>query len=160
MIKDCISNSCCYKALGFDLDVALDYLATTDFAVLPPGKYEVQGQRVFAIVQRYQTKPRSEIVWEAHRRYIDVQYVVEGIECMGCVSRNTGPQVTHVYDPDKDAEFYSAIGDELVCRQGDFVIFTPQDIHAPGLAVEGASRDVLKVVVKVQVNTASGACGF
>jgi YhcH/YjgK/YiaL family protein len=160
MIKDRIENAAAYEPLGPAIAEALSYLRTTDFAKLDLGKHEIDDQRIFAIVQEYQPKKLSEAKWEAHHRYIDVQFVARGTERMGHLSLLDGPKVSTPYDPHKDVVFYEPRGDLMVFNQGDFAIFTPQDVHAPGLAIDGPSGGtVLKVVVKVRVDE-KHPCGF
>ena len=140
-------------ALGADVALAFDYLRRTDFSQLPEGRYELDGDRVYAMVQRYQPKPLAEALWEAHRRYLDVQYLVEGSERMGCAPLCDGLPVQQDYDPQKDAALYHADGEFFVIHAGSFAIFTPHDVHVPGLAVDGpdVSGRVCKVVVKCRL---------
>jgi biofilm protein TabA len=151
MIIDHIQNRIFYRQLGSRVGEALEYLATTDFVKMPDGKYELDGPRMFAIVQRYRPKPLAEIVWESHRKYIDVQYVVQGAERMGYVPLSERMTVKKDYDPERDIVFYDVQGDLFIVPERSFVVFAPQDVHAPGLAVDRpvSSGEVLKVVVKV-----------
>jgi biofilm protein TabA len=151
MIIDRIENRVFYRHLGSRIGEALEYLAVTDFINLPDGKYELDGQRMFAIVQRYRPKPPAQIVWESHRNYIDVQYMAAGTERLGYVPLSARIAVKQAYDPQRDIAFYDTHGDLFTISQGCFVIFAPQDIHAPGLAVEpsNSGEEVLKVVVKI-----------
>ena len=151
MIIDHIQNRVFYRQLGSRVGEALEYLASTDFAKMPDGKYELDGPRMFAIVQRYRPKPLAEIVWEAHRKYIDVQYVVQGAERMGYAPLSEGMSIKQDYDPQRDVVFYDAHGDLFTAPERSFILFAPQDVHAPGLAVDrpGSGGEVLKVVVKV-----------
>ncbi|MGA2796642.1 MAG: YhcH/YjgK/YiaL family protein [Thermoguttaceae bacterium] len=151
MIIDHIQNRAFYRQLGSRVGEALEYLATTDFAKMPDGKYEIDGQRIYAIVQRYRPRPLAEIVWESHRKYIDVQYVVQGAERMGYAPLGEGMSIKQDYNPERDIVFYDAQGDFFIVPERSFVVFAPQDVHAPGLAVDrpGSGGDVLKVVVKV-----------
>jgi YhcH/YjgK/YiaL family protein len=150
MIIDRIEHRAFYLQLGSRVGEALEYLATTDFSKMPDGKYELNGQLMFAIVQRYRPKAIGEIVWESHRNYIDVQYMAEGAERMGYAMLSDLPPVKEAYDPQRDVVFYDAQGELFTISQGSFVVFTPHDVHAPGLAVEdpNAVGEVLKVVVK------------
>lgn len=159
MILDGIDRASAYRPLSPRLAAALDYLQHTDFSKMADGRYDLDGDRVYALVQRYQTRLPDPIIWESHRRYIDVQYVAAGAERMGWMPLSAEPVVTQPYEEEKDAALYSGQGDFLELRQGSFVIFTPHDVHAPGLAVGGPAA-VVKVVVKVQVNGSSGGCGF
>ena len=129
---------------------ALDYLAQTDFNALPDGKQVIDGDRLFAIVQRYTTKPVSEARWETHRRYIDVQYIARGSERMGYVPWSESLPVQEVYDPQRDVAFYEASGVLLPVSAGMFAIFAPHEVHAPCLAPAEPqpAGEVLKVVFK------------
>ena len=153
MILDRLENAGRHDALGADVALAFDYLRRTDFSQLPEGRYELDGDRVYAMVQRYQPKPLAEALWEAHRRYLDVQYLAEGSERMGCAPLDDELPVQQNYDPQKDAALYHADGEFFVIHAGSFAIFTPHDVHAPGLAVDGSdvSGRVCKVVVKCRL---------
>ena len=162
MIVDRMENAGAYQRLGKSLAEALDYLGSTDFSKVEAGRHGIDGDRLFAIVQRYEPKPLSEIIWESHRRYIDVQYVVEGTERMGYVNLGDGGMTVTEDNSESDYIFYDAQGELFEVQGGTFVIYTPQDVHAPSLAPASTSAgaQVLKAVVKVQVNESSGPCGF
>ena len=153
MILDRIENAMTYRSVGPRVSAALNYLRRTDFSKLSEGRHELEGDRLFAIVQRYRTKPLREARWEAHRKYLDVQYVVEGIERMGYLSRADELPVRGPYDPEKDLVFYDVRGDLFEVNAGGFAIFGPQDIHAPGLAAGDppVAGEVLKVVMKCRL---------
>src|SRR3970040_758749 len=83
MIIDKIENANIYKNFGERINKAFDFIENTDLKNLNPGKYEIEGKNIFALISEYQTKPESEGKLEAHRKYIDVQYVISGEERMG-----------------------------------------------------------------------------
>ena len=149
MIIDSIKNAALYKRLDGRIPAALEYLATTDFAGMAPGRYDIDGHNIYALAQHYTTKPRGQGVWETHRRYIDVQYVVEGIETMGYAPIGN-LAVTQAYSPKDDCALFAGTGDFVTARAGTFVVFFPEDGHMPGLASD-APAPVRKVVVKVAV---------
>jgi len=153
MILDRLENASMYRALGPAIAAALDYLHQTDFSQVPEGRYELDGDRLISIVHRYRTRLPAEAIWEAHRQYIDVQYLAQGMERIGCASLRDDVPVKTPYDAQKDAAFYDVLGDFFTLRAGEFAIFTPCDIHAPGLAVtpSEASAMVHKVVVKCRI---------
>ncbi len=153
MILDRLEHAAMYRTLAVDIARALDYLRATDLRSLPDGRQVLDGDRLYAIVQRYRPRPASEAQWEAHRQYIDVQYVVEGVERMGYTYLRSDLPVRQPYDAEKDIVFYDAAGDLLEVPAGSFAIFTPHDLHAPGLTTDpGESvQPVLKVVVKCRV---------
>ncbi|MEA2062188.1 MAG: YhcH/YjgK/YiaL family protein [Gemmatimonadota bacterium] len=120
----------------------------------PPGdgKYEIGGERVFAIVVTYTTAPRSEKILEGHQRYIDLQYLAAGgPEAIPFVPAGRAP-ITEDYDPTADLVKYDpeAAKSEIVLEQGDFAIFFPEDAHMPGVA-HAEPVEVKKIVVKVRV---------
>jgi YhcH/YjgK/YiaL family protein len=156
MILDRLDHAKMHCALGAEIAMAIDYLRRTDFSKLANGRYELDGDRVYAIVQRYKTKPQTEAKWEAHRQYLDIQYVVEGNERMGYAFLHDKMPVEKEYDAEKDYALYHATGDFLAVPAGSFAIFAPHDVHSPGVATGGPESvsDVCKVVVKCRVATA------
>src|SRR5689334_21230698 len=82
------------------LSLALDFLQTGNVTELMPSRIELDGDKVFAMIQHYETKPKAQGVWEAHRKYIDVQYVAEGQELMGYA--NLGHLNAGEYNDEKD----------------------------------------------------------
>jgi YhcH/YjgK/YiaL family protein len=153
MILDRLENAGIYRPMGAEIALALDYLQRTDFSQMPIGRHEVDGDRVYAILQRYRPKPPAEAVWEAHRKYIDVQYVAAGVERMGYVPLGDGLSVRRVYDAEKDAILFDAEGQFFDLSAGGFAVFAPHDVHAPGLAADLPDNpaEVCKVVVKCRV---------
>lgn len=148
MIIDQIENADCYYGVHPGIQKALEYLAETDFSTMEPGRQVIDGERIYASVDAYETKPRETARWEAHRRYIDVQYVVSGTEVMGYAPIQD-LQVTDDYDAAKDCMRLAGKGDFVTVPAGTFIIFFPQDGHMPCLAVDSPAP-VRKVVVKVE----------
>jgi biofilm protein TabA len=77
MICDKLARFSHYTALDKNLSNALSFLATQDFTYTQPGRIDLQGDDLYALVQKYTTKPFEQGVWEAHRRYIDVQSIAQ-----------------------------------------------------------------------------------
>lgn len=152
MILDTMRHWTRYSSLGSGIRSALEYLHGSDFDRLDSGRYNLDGDQVYAIVNRYQTKPFPEAIWEAHRKYIDVQFVVRGTERLGYVPLDRAPQVQTPYDFQRDVILFAPATDTLLFAAGQFAILFPEDIHAPGLASDlQTPSEVLKVVVKVAV---------
>jgi YhcH/YjgK/YiaL family protein len=149
MFIDQLANPAVDAALTPPLQRALAYLRTTDVATVPPGRYELDGDRLVAMVQEYTTKPAADCKWEAHRKYIDVQYVVHGIERMGYVDIAATREIEK-YDPERDVAFFEPGHNYVTVPAGTFTVFWPHDVHAPQCAVD-ALVSVRKVVVKVAV---------
>jgi YhcH/YjgK/YiaL family protein len=150
MIVDQLSNASLYLAVHKRLGSAFDYLKKTDLSKVDPGTYEIDGRKVYVMVQQYETKPMEKGRWEAHRKYIDVQYVHQGVERFGYA--NLLELKPGNYDEAKD--FLSlegeGKGDFFLVRQGTFVILFLQDGHMPGMAVS-TPQPVKKFVVKVAI---------
>lgn len=131
---------------------ALDFLRRPGLQALPDGKYEIDGERVFAMVQRYETLVQAEPKFEVHRKYIDLQFLADGAELIGWAPLEK-MAVTEVYDDGKDACFgFVPAGEWKLLRleAGQLAVLNPEDAHAPGLAF-GAPASVVKIVVKVAV---------
>jgi biofilm protein TabA len=153
MILDQLTNASLFCPLHPRFGAAFDYLRGTDFSQIVDGRYPIDGNNLFAIVQRYRTKSHDEMAWEAHRRYLDIQHVVSGCEQMGCTPLLPGMSEKTAYDEQKDLVFYHASGDLFHVPAGSFVVYMPHDLHAPGLAPGSPPLpgEVLKVVVKCRV---------
>ena len=146
MIIDTLANLEFYKGLNEQLYKGLKFLKETDVAALPVGRYEIDGDTVFALVQAYETHLPEECRWEAHYKYTDIQYVVEGSERMG---GKTLDGVVKTEDrPEDDVYFFESDGDHFVMHAGQFAVFAPQDAHRPGMAVD-RQAPIKKIVVKV-----------
>ncbi len=149
MIIDSLKNASLYYGLGSRVTAGLKFLEKSNIAALATGKHEIDGSNVFAIVQRGETKPQESGKWEAHRRYIDIQYVAEGVEKMGYANLDA-MTVEQPYNDQDDYLLCKGEGDFFAVRAGTFVVFAPQDVHMPSLALT-KPQPVVKVVVKVLV---------
>ncbi|MDO5054342.1 MAG: YhcH/YjgK/YiaL family protein [Pasteurella oralis] len=135
------------------IQIALDYLASTNFDQLAVGRYPIIGERIYAQVLDLETQDKAVIQPEAHRRYIDVQYLHRGVERIG-VSIDVGNNsIAQDYDNERDIVFYQKVENEieLIMRPGHFAVFFPQDIHRPA-CLDQQSTTIRKVVVKIAVS--------
>lgn len=153
MIKDNLQHISYYTYLTKELQLSLKYLKDTDFSSMENGKYDVIEDKAYAIVQDYTSKPEAEGKFEAHRKYIDIQFIVQGEEKIGVGKLEDFNEVTQ-YDEEKDIVFLEPTEKEkcdfIKLKAEEFAIFTPQDAHMPSLALE-APNHVKKVVVKVLI---------
>ncbi len=136
------------------MERALSYLRETDFSKLKDGRYEIDGDRIYATVSRYQSKPESECRPESHRKYADVQFMAEGQEFIGWCAFTPALKESTPYDEEKDIVFYEKLEPEsdFVLSEGCFAVLTPKDIHCPCVAIGEEPSPVLKVVVKIAVD--------
>jgi len=149
MILDRIEHMDTYAHVHADLPKVLTTLATMDIAQLESGRYPVQDSEAFILVQRYTSRMREVSVWESHRKFIDVQYVVAGEELMGYQTIDA-LSVFKPYDATSDAALYTGEGLMIHAGAGTVALFFPQDGHMPGVAV-GSGVPILKVVAKLPV---------
>lgn len=131
---------------------AFDFLKTADLKNLPLGNTPIDGEDVYANVQAYTTLPDEEALFESHRAYFDVQYVVEGEERFGYVSREACVP-TMEYDAARDLLFYREPeqSGSIVLKAGDFAIVSPEEAHAPRRQTSNGACVVRKIVIKVKV---------
>ena len=145
MIFDRIENVNNYKGLG-RLYTALEFMAKTDFTNIPIGKYELDDN-IYYMVQQYDTNP-DKTVAEAHKKYIDIQYIVKGEEIIAVAPIQTEKKLVDAKE-EKDVWHYECETQPVVLKDGDFMVLYPSDLHLPGKAVNEPS-EVLKVVIKVK----------
>ena len=135
------------------LGKALHYIRDARTANLADGRYEVEGEQVYALVQSYQTIPMdANAKYEAHRKYIDIQFILAGREVMGWAPLEK-MTVTKAYSEEKDVCNGTCRMDEATAVKvdaGEAAIFFPSDAHAPKLAY-GEPGGIKKIVMKVMV---------
>lgn len=148
MVTDTIQHASLYHALSPGIRAALDYLACADLMNAEPGRHEL-ADGCYVMVQDYTTAPRGEKRWEAHCKYIDVQFIARGTEIIGCAECST-LRVVEAYNEEKDVEWSEGDGSFITMRTGTFMILFPHEPHMPGL-VSGTRGPVRKIVVKVPV---------
>jgi YhcH/YjgK/YiaL family protein len=150
MITDNISNYELYKGRNKRLDQAIDFIKNTNFENLKPGMYKVEGDDLFLNLMEYETKKVEERFWESHKKYIDLHYILEGIECIG-YEQFERMKVKENYNEADDYWIMEGSLHSKVCLQkGDFMICFPNDVHMTAIMVEQPQR-VRKVVFKVRI---------
>ncbi|MGC4035305.1 MAG: YhcH/YjgK/YiaL family protein [Chitinophagaceae bacterium] len=152
MITSTIDNLKLYRHLHPNLAKAIDYIDRTDFAKMKPGKYDVDGEQVFFMINEYNTKPAADCEPERHRRYTDIQFMIKGEEKFGYTPFTDQPCSTD-FLPDNDVAFYKLseqVINYVLLSPGQFIIFLPTDIHQPEVYVNAPSP-VRKVVFKIDL---------
>lgn len=151
MIYDHCGSLLSYRGLSPLFDLALRYLERTDLAALEPGKYPIDGDAVFVLIQSPRTRSRAEGRWESHRRYIDIQSLLSGSERIG-IQSNESLTVEEPYDSGRDIAFYRDNGQGFFVPMapGNFVVCFPQDAHMP-LVCADAPEQIKKAVIKIRI---------
>lgn len=128
----------------------INYLKSNDFINMEAGVYEIDGKDIYAQVIDATTKEKSNARPEVHKKYIDVQFSVEGKEKIG-FARDTGKnKVSEDLLEEKDIKFYENAENEvdLIMKPGNFAVLFPNDVHRPACSV-GDPCNIRKVIVKV-----------
>lgn len=151
MIYDKIENIDRYAGLAHGVGAGLRFVAEAA-ETIAPGRHEL-GDGNYANVDMYTTKENNPVGYEAHRRYIDIQYLVQGSERVRVRPLET-LCCTTPYDEGRDVAFFADEGGtatEVVLGAGYFVVLFPNDAHEPQLCVEEPA-EVKKIVVKVALD--------
>ncbi len=148
MILDDLTSAARYYELHAGFRAAFEFLARPDLSSLETGRHELHGDRVFALVNRDAGRGRTGARLETHRKYIDIQFLAAGSEEIGWRPTSECTRVVEPYDEARDITFFA---DQPTCwiklPVGKFMIFYPQDAHAP-LAANGPNT---KAVIKIAV---------
>jgi len=152
MITSTISQLHWYRIISPHFAKAIDHILATDLTVLDPGKYSIDGDNAFVIINEFTTKPPGECDPERHREYADIQILLSGEERFGYLPL-TGQEPSVPFQPDNDVAFFSLPEEGfnyITLSAGQFIIFFPSDIHQPEVFVNQPAL-VKKAVVKVRV---------
>ncbi len=151
MIVDQLSRIEKYNRLEERIMAGLVLLNEDYVRTAVEGRYEVEGEDLFFIVQEYQTQPFEAGLLEIHQLYLDIQYVVSGRECIGYHPLE-GLIQEQPYDSQKDIAFYRkpAATSRVALEAGMFAIFWPHEPHLPCRSIDGPEK-VKKIVVKVRM---------
>ncbi|MGZ3931269.1 MAG: YhcH/YjgK/YiaL family protein [Bacteroidia bacterium] len=148
MILDTLNNAAAYTSLHPSFGKAFDYLKKIQERDFDKSKEEIEGEDCFALFFKTEGKNPENILSEAHRNYIDIQYIFKGTDTMAFKPISECSQVHTAYVEKDD---YMLFKDETLTRftvtENCFTIFFPADVHAPLIGKE----PVWKVVVKVKV---------
>lgn len=152
MIFSALSQYSRYAPLHPLFPRAFDYIRDTDLFNLAPGRYHIVGDDLIVIAEQAPGKTREMARLEAHRKYIDIQLVLDGVEEMGWKPLADCYNPVSDYSTDKDIQFFLDAPASWIATPPDhFCIFFPEDAHAP-LVGAGSMR---KVIFKIAVNPAS-----
>jgi YhcH/YjgK/YiaL family protein len=133
-------------------DEAFTFLKSNNLPELEIKRHDIDGDNLYAPVTDYLTKNEEDAKFEAHQKYIDIQYVISGVEQMSVAPMAMKKDIITPYDPAKDIEFMTVKESKNYKATPErFFIFFPSDIHRPGVKA-GNNSQVRKIVVKVKVD--------
>ena len=138
-----------YAGLNPHFDRAFAFLKRPDLATLPVGRYEIDGEKVYAMVSEPELHPLEGAKVEAHRRYIDLQAPLAGPETIG-VKEMSEAELALPFDAEKDFVLFDAPTKGVTLAPGEFILlFPPRDAHAPCCTAPGAAAKHKKLVIKI-----------
>ena len=152
MIRALLEHAERYYVLGEGVRLALEYIRGNDLLSLAPGRYPIDGERVFALIQEPTTLPRDRAPFENHRRHADLQATLRGVEHVGyCPVEKLTPK--GAYNAETDVQLYDGEGDFLMRNDAgkSFALFYPEDGHQPYVAL-GDPGPIKKVVVRIRTD--------
>ena len=151
MIFDTLQNARQYYCLGRLYQRAFEWLKETDVCALEPGRYEIEGQDLFALVQEYETRTVDECEMETHHDFIDIQYIGKGFEHVAYADASKMRPATHIGREIWDTTLYEKeYNNKLFMEAGDIAIFFPHDAHMPR-RIALTKSVVRKVIIKLRV---------
>ena len=139
------------KSLTERINEAVELITNLDFDNLAIGRHDVNDD-FFYIVQEYETKPLEAGRHEAHKEYVDIQYIISGKERID-VTAAASMEVDVPYDETTDLVFFKEPEQaaNIILTDGGYAILYPADSHKPGLRVGNEPVAVRKIVGKVRV---------
>lgn len=147
MIKDKLKNAKTYYSLSNGIKKGLNWLEENNLYNLEKGRYYIDNENIYANVDEYETKEDAN--HEAHRKYIDIQYMVYGEELISVTDLENCTKLIE-YDEEKDLEFFTAKDEFQTLKNGEFFIFFPQDAHKPCITYKEKCK-CKKIVIKVKI---------
>ena len=138
-----------YYHLHRAFEAAFAFLRQDALAELPTGRHEIDGDRLFCMISKGPGRSRAEAKLEAHRKYIDIQYVIAGTDEIGSKPTADCTLVDTDYDTEKDIEFFKDEPESWTkVPAGSFIIFFPEDAHAPLVSHGEIHKAVLKIAAE------------
>jgi len=135
-----------YECLHPLFPAAFRFLVEENLEALSPGRHEVDGDRLYAVVFHGTGRGSAEALLETHRRYVDIQAIVSGMDLMGWTSLEECKTYGLGYDEEKETEFYRVEPTVFFpVFPGHFAVFFPEDAHAPLAGVDPVRKVVMKV---------------
>lgn len=125
-----------------------DYIKTHNLLHAPVGKIDIDGENAWISVDEPEMREKSEASIEIHRQYTDIQVPLQGKETFGWQSVGNLKSEKSAYSPENDIAFYNdPVELYFTLSPGEFVIFFPEDGHAPCIG-EGKTK---KLVAKIKI---------
>ena len=132
---------------------ALEAIQKVDIGKMEPGRYEIEGDKLFYLVQDAELRALEETRAEAHYQYADIQIPFSTGECYGFALPEPGFSPNDDQLKEKDVAFYPTPANEcfIDTAPGAYVVFLPKELHRPCVAIDKKEK-IRKVVVKIHTS--------
>jgi biofilm protein TabA len=154
MIRDHINNLNNYVSLIPSLRKIIDFVESNNLLILAPGKHEIDGDKIFAMLVETNLKKRNEIKLEAHRKYLDLHLVIKGNETIawlptfkGVSSMKFNKEEDYMFFDNQLIEEDSTIS-WLKLAKDEFIICFPGDAHAPLIGEGKIKKVIFKILIE------------
>lgn len=152
MIFDSVKNLNRYAALAPEVWAKIEAFTRSVTPATPKGRQKLDGDMLMADVNSYNAKPLADGRYENHRRYVDLQLMLEGAETV-YLTDVEGLELVEDKYAEKDCAFYrytAGTGYALPFKAGEFAIFYPGEAHLPGRGDDNAA--LRKIVFKIDAS--------
>lgn len=149
MIIDTLDQIQRYAALHPLFPQVFDFIKNTNLLALPNGKHAILNEEIFVLIQRGVGQPKSEAKLECHRKYIDIQLVLDGTDEMGWKPLADCQQAIDSFNTTNDVQFFEDLPlNWLSTPPNKFCIFFPEDAHSGMVSDHHLHKAVFKIAVK------------
>lgn len=149
-----LNTYCPFPGESLNIKTAMDWLLKQNLNELVKGRYYIDSDKVFALVSEYKAKELKDNKFEFHKKYIDIQVLIEGHEII-YVTPLSSIDITCEYDKNKDISYGKPVDgakiDTIIMGAGHIVILNPDDAHLPCIRISGYNSIIKKIVIKVAV---------
>jgi|GEM_PF-1320720 len=147
MIVDSICHAKIYDPPSKALSASIDFILSNTFSFRDHQTSKIGTKGIYVIPQEYSLTKKEDRVIESHRKHIDIQVMMEGMEYLGYAEKNSLQSLG--YHEEHDFESWAGSLTFLPFHKDFFAVLFPQDAHMPGVEGPGSTSTVKKMVVKV-----------
>ena len=152
MIITNVNNEIQNKSLAKDIRFCIEFAKKNENKILSlvNGSYDVGYNNIKMNLGKYFTKSENEKFWESHKKYLDVQIMINGTEKVAI--NDIRDMEVKSFDEERDLTILE--GDkafDIIMKTGDVLVFFPNDVHKPELNVSenDDSGNIRKIVTRV-----------
>ena len=149
MILDSLKNAAQYYSLHPRFKTVFEYIASHDLVAMECGRHDIDGDNIFVNIQELDLKDTKAARLELHRKYIDIQLLLDGPdEIFGLSEKPDCLKPEAEFDVEKDVQFFTDVPQCFYSvKKGQFSILFPEDGHAPMLGKGHVKKCIFKIAL-------------